>query len=214
MTKMRLTFEKGEATRYVGHLDVLRTFIRALRRAQIPVKYSEGFNPHALMTFALPLGVGVTSECELVDVTVTKQLPPEAVIERLNENLQAGGIKVTACEYTDLPFGEIMRAEYIIIVKTAEKADALALENALAQQEILVDKKSKKQTKQINIMEHIFESEVQDLGDEGFTLRAVISAGNSFNVKPQLVVAAIASVMPEPEIKNILPHRKRFIFQD
>ncbi len=212
MGKMRLTFEKGEATRYVGHLDILRTFIRALRRAEVPVKYSEGFNPHAIMTFALPLGVGVTSECELVDIAVSIELSPEIVIKNLNNSLQGGGIKILACECTDKPFGDIEKAEYYIKIKAEGKLDIDKIKKTLLQKEILVEKKSKKKTKEINIMEHIFETEIVCFDDSSFILRAVISAGNTFNIKPQLVASAIESATPGFAIKSIEPHRKRFIF--
>ena len=72
-TVLRATFKKGEALRYTGHLDILRTFVRGMRRGEIPFKYSEGFNPHAVMSFALPLGVGTTSECEIVEIQMKEQ---------------------------------------------------------------------------------------------------------------------------------------------
>lgn len=212
MIKMRLVFEKGEATRYIGHLDVLRTFIRALRRADIPVKYSEGFNPHATMTFALPLGVGVTSECEIVDITITKEMQIDNVISSINENMQEGGIKIISAEYTDKPMNEIQKAEYIIKIKNDGLLNIDDVKTALLQKEILIDKKSKKKLKEINIMEHIFESEILEHTDNSVSLRVIISAGNTFNVKPQLVVAALASVAQSLNPISSAPHRKRFIF--
>jgi radical SAM-linked protein len=211
LNKLRLVFEKGEAARYIGHLDVLRVFIRALRRAELPVKYSAGFNPHALMTFALPLGVGVTSECELVDLAVTAEVPAGLVVTKLNAVLPTRGIRVNSAEYTEQPFAEIIRAEYVIVIQTDGAPAVDALRDALAAKEILVEKKSKKTVKEINIMEHIFQSEITDVSDDSVTLRAVISAGNTFNVKPQLVVAALASAARGLNPIATAPCRKKFI---
>ncbi|OQB13368.1 MAG: hypothetical protein BWY15_01832 [Firmicutes bacterium ADurb.Bin193] len=212
MNKLRLTFEKGEAVRYIGHLDVLRTFVRAMRRAEIPVKYSEGFNPHAVMTFALPLGVGVTSECELVDIAVTDEPHLSDVITRLNANLAPGGIKVVAAEYTDRPFREIIRAEYVIDIVNNGRLNIDDISAALAQKEILIEKKSKKKVSEINIMENIFESEILGYTDFSVRLRVVISAGNTFNIKPQLVCDALSTAAESLNPRAVFPCRKRFIF--
>lgn len=213
MDKLRLTFEKGEATRYIGHLDVLRTFIRALRRGGIPVKYSEGFNPHAVMSFALPLGVGVTSECEIVDIAVNEALPIDTVINNINQNMQNGGLRIISGEYTDKPVREIEKAEYIIDIKNDGRLNIEDVKSALSQKEILIEKKSKKKLKEINIMEHIFENEIVGFTENGVKIRVVISAGNTFNVKPQLVVSALTSAAQSLNPITAFSHRKRFMFK-
>ena len=93
-TVLRATFKKGEALRYTGHLDILRTFVRGMRRADIPFKYSEGFNPHAVMSFALPLGVGTTSDCEIVEIQMKEQIPVEDFIKAVNEKMPPHSIEV------------------------------------------------------------------------------------------------------------------------
>ena len=145
--KLRIVFEKGEGIRFIGHLDILRTFIRGLKRANMPVKYSDGFNPHAVMTFALPMGVGVTSECEIMDVTFTKNIPANEVIDGINTNMQQGSIRIISAEYTEEPMPEIEKAEYVISVINDGKLNIEDVKNALAQTEIMVEKKSKKQVK-------------------------------------------------------------------
>ena len=210
MDKLRLVFAKGEGTRYIGHLDILRTFVRALRRAGVPVKYSEGFNPHAVMAFALPLGVGVTSECEVVDIAMGEYMPVEDVIKRVNANLPPDGLQILSGEYTDKPYPEIEKAEYYITIKTKSPMDMKSVENALASDEILVEKKTKKKIVEINIMEHIFESEILDFADDLVTIRVVVSAGNKYNIKPQLVAEALQK-SAGLDVLYCLPHRKRFI---
>ena len=211
--KLRIVFEKGEGIRFIGHLDILRTFIRGLKRANMPVKYSEGFNPHAVMTFALPMGVGVTSECEIMDVTFTKNIPANDVIDGINKNMQAGSIRIISAEYTEDPMPEIEKAEYVIDILNEGKLNIDDVKNALSQTEIMVDKKSKKQIKQINIIEHIFESEILSYNENSLKIRFVISAGNSFNVKPSVVIDGLASVAESFNPIGIKAHRTKFIFK-
>lgn len=211
--KLRIVFEKGEGIRFIGHLDILRTFIRGLKRANMPVKYSEGFNPHAVMTFALPMGVGVTSECEIMDVTLTKNIPANEVIEGINTNMQEGSIRVISAEYTDEPMPEIEKAEYVIDILNDGKLNIEDVKNALSQTEIMVEKKSKKQVKQINVIEHIFESEILSYNENSLKIRLVISAGNSFNVKPSVVIDGLANVAKSFNPIGIKAHRTKFLFK-
>ena len=211
--KLRIVFEKGEGIRFIGHLDILRTFIRGLKRANMPVKYSEGFNPHAVMTFALPMGVGVTSECEIMDVTFAKNVPADEVIEAINTNMQAGSIRVISAEYTDKPMPEIEKAEYVIDILNEGKLNIDDVKNALLEKEIIVDKKSKKQIKQINIIEHIFESEILSYNENSLKIRLVISAGNSFNVKSSVVIDGLAGVAESLNPVGVKAHRTKFLFK-
>lgn len=75
--RMMAVFEKGETLRYIGHLDLMRTVQRALRRSGLPIKYSNGFNPHIRLSFAAPLSVGVVGKRELMEVPVEDGLTPE-----------------------------------------------------------------------------------------------------------------------------------------
>ena len=88
--KKRIRYEKTEAVSLVSHLDTLRVFIRAMRRAKLQPVYSEGFNPHPKMTFLLPISVGFTSEYELVDIDFSDNLLEEELKSRLNEALPEG----------------------------------------------------------------------------------------------------------------------------
>ncbi|NLB80185.1 MAG: DUF2344 domain-containing protein [Clostridiaceae bacterium] len=214
LCKLRLIFEKKDKIRYLGHLDILRTFIRALRRAQVPVAYTQGFNPHAMLVFALPIGVGVTSECEIVDIQMLKQTPLLQTLKSINACMPPNSVEVISGEYTDRQMPTITKAEYLIDIISKDNIGKGLIENAMSQKEILIDKKSKKKITQINIMEHIFESELLHLCDNTAKLRFVVSAGNVFNIKPQLLIEAVKKVEPGLEINYSLYHRKRFIFDD
>lgn len=209
---LRATFKKGETLRYTGHLDILRTFVRGLRRAEIPVKYSEGFNPHAILTFAIALGVGVTSECEIVDIALTEEMDTKDFISRVNSSMPDGGIEIISAEYTDGKAPEFTKAEYEIKIENSKTFDVSELENAL-KNPIIVEKKSKRQTKEVDLSEHIFGYEITDVKENTFALSITVSAGNRFNIKPQLLIDGLKSVCQNFDPVLVLPHRKKFIFE-
>ena len=212
-TVLRATFKKGEALRYTGHLDILRTFVRGMRRAEIPFKYSEGFNPHAVMSFALPLGVGTTSDCEIVEIQMKEQIPVEDFIKAVNEKMPPDSIEVLYGEYSDAKTPVIVKAEYVIDYENDKDVDYAEIEEALSGKEILIEKKSKRQMKEINLSDHIFESKIEKKDDKSFTLYVTVSAGNTFNIKPQLLTDGLKSVCPSFNPILVLPNRKKFIFE-
>lgn len=90
MQRLRIRFGRGEETRYISHLDLMRLWQRAFNRAGIDLAYSEGFNPHPRMSLAAPLALGVTSEAELMDVVLTRWSSPQAFISALKPELPRG----------------------------------------------------------------------------------------------------------------------------
>ena len=85
--RLRVTFTRGDEMKYVTHLDMMRFWERALRRAGVPVFYSEGFSPHPQIALAAPLAVGTTSDCELLDVFLEQRITPRAFIDALSPQL-------------------------------------------------------------------------------------------------------------------------------
>jgi radical SAM-linked protein len=117
--KIRLRYKKTEAGRYLSHLDLARTMERALRRAEIPLAFSEGFNPHPKMSFASALAVGITGENEYLDVELRRRMN----LERIKEQLQAAmPAALELCEVREIPIqskslsAQINLAEYSFIV--------------------------------------------------------------------------------------------------
>ena len=86
----RVKFTKGEEVKFIGHLDVMRLFQRAIKRAKLPVAYSKGFNPHQLLSFASPLTLGATSEGEYGDFEMAEKIEPEDITKKLNQTLPRG----------------------------------------------------------------------------------------------------------------------------
>jgi radical SAM-linked protein len=90
MQRLRIRFSRGEEIKFISHLDVMRLWERALRRAQIPLAYSEGFSPHPRIALAAPLAVGVTSEAELMDVFISRWVSPPWFTSTMNQELPLG----------------------------------------------------------------------------------------------------------------------------
>ena len=98
--KIRIRFGKQGALKFIGHLDMMRYFQKALRRAEVDMKYSEGFNPHMIMSFAAPLGVGITSEGEYFDIEVLSTQDSKTALKKLNDAMVEG---VQVLSYRKLP---------------------------------------------------------------------------------------------------------------
>ena len=94
MSKRRVTFSKTGMGKYISHLDLLRCFTRAIQRSGMPVVYSQGFNPHQKMTFSLPLPIGVTSQCETVDIQFEDNVSDKEIFEKLSENARKSNYKI------------------------------------------------------------------------------------------------------------------------
>ena len=100
MTKLRLKFSKNGPIKFIGHLDVMRYFQKAIRRANVDIKYSEGFSPHQVLSFAQPLSVGATSDGEYLDMTVNSMTNAEDIMNSLN-NVMNEGIEIVAIKVLD-----------------------------------------------------------------------------------------------------------------
>lgn len=90
MQRLRVRFGRGEQVKFISHLDIMRFWERAFRRAEIPLAYSQGFSPHPRISLAAPLPVGVTSEFELMDVWLKRWMPPESFLMTVTGQLPAG----------------------------------------------------------------------------------------------------------------------------
>ena len=94
--KIRIKFRKWGVMKFIGHLDMMRYFQKAVRRAKIDIRYSEGYSPHQIMSFAAPLGVGITSDGEYFDIEVNESMTSKEAVAALNETM-VDGVEVTSC---------------------------------------------------------------------------------------------------------------------
>lgn len=187
--------------RFVGHLDMMRYFQKAMRRAKIDIAYTEGFSPHQVMSFAAPLGVGITSDSEYFDIEVHSSKSTAESIRALNEAM-AEGVRVTG--YRLLPEGtpnamaSVAAADYLLRAK-AGWDDMFApqpLGEALdafysGQEQILVTKQTKKGEREMDLKPLIYE--IRAVDEEPPAIFLKICAGSTDNVRPELVLEAFLS---------------------
>lgn len=117
--KVRVTFEKTGVMRYISHLDLQRAFTRALMRSGLDITYSEGFNPHPRLAFALPLSMFQESICEVCDFGINDCTPMEVIKERLSAALPTG-IKVVKCEEPAQKISKVRSASYRVVLHTEQ----------------------------------------------------------------------------------------------
>ena len=194
--KIRIKFAKEGTMKCIGHLDIMRYFQKVMRRADVDIRYSEGFSPHQIMSFAAPLGVGLESRGEYVDIEVLSTDSSKEMLRRINENMVEG---MEALSYRALPddagnaMSLVAAADYEVRFRESyepEDLDAFfaGIPEFLKKEEILFLKKTKKGEKEINIRPQIYQMEARP--DHKIFLQ--IATGSAANLKPDAVLRAYA----------------------
>ena len=211
MARYRIKFTKTGRAKYISHLDMLKIFTRTARRIGLKMEYSQGFNPHEEIVFSAPLPLGMTSEAEYAELRVSDEgnpgLTEESLLERLSDAFPAGIRPVYARK---LPDGtpKIMKnvafCAYLLSVDgfgsaaQAEDFCVRAQEILAANTPVMADKKSKSGVRYVDIRPLIrsFGTELQvgDVPGE-YRFRAVLSAGNESNLRPELCFSALAGLI-------------------
>ncbi len=207
LSKRRLKFSKLGMGKYISHLDLLRTFQRSIVRAELPVKFTQGFNPHQIISFALPLPIGVTSETEFVDIDFDEKCDNETIIKKLNENLPYD-LKIVSADEPKIHPKEITYCEYVIKILSGGLEEE-KIKNFLGEKEILAMKKTKKGEKEINIMDMIKSAEIISISPETAELKLVISAGEMNSLKPDIVTKALEKNLGIDEFESTQIHRTK-----
>lgn len=195
--KIRIKFRKYGVMKYIGHLDIMRYFQKCMRRAKIDIAYSGGFSPHQIMSFAAPLGVGVTSDGEYVDIEVNSSESTETSLKRLNE-VMAEGVLVTSyrrLKDTDKKaMSLVAAADYELHIKNGYEVPQVDFEEAyrkfyLESSEILITKQTKKSEKVMDLKKLVYDFQIHYEEDKPvFYLK--VCTGSTDNVKPELVLEA------------------------
>ncbi|MGN0614024.1 MAG: TIGR03936 family radical SAM-associated protein [Porcipelethomonas sp.] len=182
MIKIRAVFEKRGRAKYISHLDLNRCMQRTFKRSGIPVWYTEGFNPHIYINFALPLSLGVESSAEIMDFNITEEVPPEEIREKLNDAMPEG-LKVTKVYTPETKHTAIGFADFRI---TFSGDVASEFDEFMKQEHIYTIKKTKKGEKEIDLKPDITIISVGNNGN-GTELVLRLPAGNEKNINPSLV---------------------------
>ena len=194
MREVRLIFSKTDRCKYISHLDINRCMARALARADIPLWFTEGFNPHPYMSFSLPLSLGVESLCESVDIRLVGEISDEEIKERLNKMLPTGiRIREVLDDFRDP--SEIAYSDYVYKFEFADNETALEkIKAVLESDEILAEKKAKKGKRRIlvetNIKPFIDKYGISIREDE-IVLNIRLAAGIEKNLNPTLLFDTI-----------------------
>lgn len=149
MREVRLRFSKTGRLKYISHLDINRAMSRALKRAQIPLWYTEGFNPHPYMSFSLPLSLGVESLCESVDLRIIGDITNDEIKNRLN-NVLPQDIKIVDVYDDFRDNSEIVYSDYVYKFEFKDNEAAFEkIKNVLSSDEIIALKKGKQGRKRV-----------------------------------------------------------------
>lgn len=192
--KLRIKFSKYGALKFIGHLDVMRFFQKANRRANIDVAYSTGFSPHQIMSFAQPLGLGLESTGEYLDLEVNSITTASEMMTALN-NVMVEGIEVTEIKLLPDDAGNAMAsvaaASYTIRFREEYKPDAdiyNKINEFYSQNEILVTKKTKKSEAEVDLKPFIyFLKGNPEIG----CIDMLVDCSSANNVNPKLVMKAL-----------------------
>ena len=193
MKNIRIWFKKDFECRYISHLDLNRTMLRALHKSKIPIWHTEGFNPHPFATFPLPLSLGFRGVNECMDVRLEDDnYSFKEIIDKLNGCLPRG-IRVFDVTEAIMKAGKIAFASFTVKLALADKPSSLVcaqLGELLEQDEIVIEKKSKKGMKTVDIKPAVKKYEISEKFDFA-CLDVTLSAGSSDNVNPNLLISAL-----------------------
>lgn len=210
MNSLRIWFKKVGRAKYISHLDLMRSMTKAIKRSGLKVWYTEGFNPHAYITFPLPLSLGIESESECVDIRVEDGVTAWEVKERLFDQMPEGldlvSVEEPFCNAKEIRFGR-----YVITLDFENNEDAgnfaSLSEKLVSEKGLVCEKKGKKGhkkiMKEVPLGEHIFNF-TTETKDNVLTIKVDLSAGNPVNIAPNLLIGAIEKQ------SDVLPVYKKF----
>lgn len=193
MKSVRVWFTKDDEAKFISHLDLNRTMLRAIQHAKIPVWHTEGFNPHPFITFALPLSLGFRGVKETMDMKLTEDMDYSQIIDRLNDSLPRS-IRVYKITQPKQKPGRISYALFNMKL-TSDETDIDSLlkltEKLFAMDEIMVEKKSKKGIKEVDLKENFCKYTISQKSDY-VDIEIILPAGSTNNVNPNLIVKALS----------------------
>lgn len=200
---VRLTFSKKGTAKFISHLDIVRCMTRTFRRADIPVKFTEGFNPHPHMVFSAPLSLGVESECEYLDIKLTEAMPLDEIVTRLNR-VSVPGIVFTHATELARNFNDIAFARYTLHVNGKTLSD---FERFWGTDKIEVEKKTKKGMSVVDLKTEFDIDSVRE-ANGGIDIVMTCPCGNQKNINPLLLLPPMFASFGDGEnpVYSLLRH--------
>lgn len=194
--KARIKWSKTGVLRFIGHLDVQRYFHKAMIRAELPVSFSQGMSPHQIMSFAAPLGIGMTSRGEYVDIDFDEEIPSREMMDRLNAVMNEGISVLEVKQVKDKErncMSATAAADYLVSIDSTCYFPEVFLQRIMSflmQENIYINKKTKRSEKVEDIAPMILE--MKTFGDRIFMK---LVTGSAANLKPQLVMEAYCNYL-------------------
>ena len=195
-TRYQLTFTKGEGVKYISHLDLMRVFERAMRRADLPLDYSLGFNPRPKLSIAAPAAVGLTAEAELMDINLTRPVGMDDLARSLNNSLPAA-IRILAVGPLDLAAPSfqslVTAAEYRVTVYASESREEITnrISEMMAQEQIIRTRQRKDGVKEYDLRPLVRGVEVEGCEAGKSYLKMDLANGPQGSGRPEEVVLAL-----------------------
>lgn len=215
MSKLRLLFVKEAQASYISHLDLLRTFQRAFPRTELEIKHSQGFHPHPIISIVLPLPVGQSSDCELLDFEVTQNSDGSGIAEKLNTGMPCG-LRVLDCYEAKRPVRELalLRADLELDYDAGvPEGAAEKLLELFGRQELIIQKRTKrKEMADVDIAPMIHSVELRE--EENMVCGTVVVQAQNPGLNPQLLERAIAACVPELTPDFIRVRRRELLDAD
>lgn len=197
MDKLRLRFRKTGKAVYISHLDLMRVMQRIFLRAGTPIKYSEGFNPHALISICLPLSLGTASECELMDFRVTRDVDLAALPGTLNA-VSPEGVRFLEAYEPERKAAQIkwLRMSCGFDYDTRDTSALLpALEAYFASPEVKVTRRTKRGEGEFGLAPHL--REMSWTAEPGIVRLECLVSAQEPTVNPELLAASLREHAPE-----------------
>lgn len=187
--KARIKFRKYGALRFIGHLDVMRFFQKVMRRADIPIAFTGGYSPHMIMSFASPLGIGLSSDGEYFDIELREAVSSSEAVRRMNEacveGIEVVSLRQISEEKKMTGMTILAGADYLVSLKKGSLPEnwERKFEEFMAQTEIRVMKQTKRSEREVDIRPMIYQWEIRDSA-----VFLQLAAGSVQNLKPDLVM--------------------------
>ncbi len=202
--KARIKFRKTGVMKFIGHLDVMRYFQKAMRRAEIPIAFTSGYSPHMIMSFAQPLGIGITSDAEYLDIELSEPVVAADAIRQLNsvmvegievvgfvriaDDKKSSGMTIVAAAGYEVTFPETFRtSDDIMQIPEPWKVQAASF---MEQEQIVVWKKTKRSEREVDIKPMIYDFTVKEN-----SIYLLLATGSEQNLKPDLVMETYVRYM-------------------
>lgn len=191
--RFRVWFRKGERVRYISHLDVLRSWERALRRAELPLAYSQGFTPHPKLAFASPLPLGFVSEAEIMDVTLDERLELAEFVARLGQQTTDDMAVVRAEEIamnSPAPQAAMLWCDYRLALAVEHKVAQSAVGAFMALESLPFREDRGERVREYDLRKACSSLRCQAV-DDGVEFEMRLQADQNLTARPEAVVTAL-----------------------